>query len=279
MKGEAPASGGLPASEFDHEGDVFLAGLQYLYNDDFNVALTFSQGFRAPNLQEAVMLGDTGKFFHIPNDSLEPESSDTFELTTNARISRLRIGCSGYVSVLDDLIKRVPATWQGQTVVNGKDVYENANGGDGLIYGAEAQLSLDVGHGVSLSGHASYTYGKENVKGGRDEPLTRIPPLFGQATLRWDGPMVGKCSPFVETYVRAAAKQNRLSAEDEADVRIPEGGTPSWSTWNLRLGLLAGEHVQVALTVENLLNEKYKYHGSGVYGPGRSAVLSATLVF
>jgi len=62
-------------------------------------------------------------------------------------------------------------------------------------------------------------------------------------------------------------------------VRIPEGGTPAWWTWNLRLGMTAHEHLRLNLVVENLLDAKYKYHASGVYAPGTSAMLSLEAMF
>jgi outer membrane receptor protein involved in Fe transport len=57
-------------------------------------------------------------------------------------------------------------------------------------------------------------------------------------------------------------------------VRIPEGGTPGWWTANLRLGVTRS-HVRFGLTFENLGNETYKYHGSGIYGAGTNARIFA----
>jgi outer membrane receptor protein involved in Fe transport len=34
-----------------------------------------------------------------------------------------------------------------------------------------------------------------------------------------------------------------------------------------------GAHLRVLLAAENLLDQEYKYHGSGVYSPGTSVVL------
>jgi len=275
MAGHAPATEDLPAVDFDSHGHVFLGSAQYLYRDTINAALTFSQGFRAPNLQEAVQLGDTGKFFHVPNHDLAPERADTLELMLRARIWRLELGLAGYVTWLEDLIKREDTTWEGQDEIDGKPVVLNLNGRQGVLWGIEPQLRLDIGWGLSLSGHLTHTWGEERIDEGKDLPLTRVPPLFGTVKLRYDAPPLQGFKGFLELFVRGADKQDRLSREDESDARIPEDGTPGWWTLNLRLGALAlDDHLRAAFTVENLLNEEYKYHASGVYAPGVNAVLS-----
>jgi len=274
MAGHAPAqTPDLPAVNFSHSGNVFQASAQYLYRDLLNLALTFSQGFRAPNLQEAVQLGDTGKFFHVPNDNLAPESSNTVEWLTRLKVWRLTASGTLYVSFIDDLIKRERSTWQGQSQVDGKDVWKNVNGANGLIWGAEGYLYADLGYGLSLRGNITYTWGEEFVTDAPNVPLSRIPPLFGTAILRyatggkrWTG--------FAESSIRAAARQVRLSPEDEDDVRIPPGGTPGWWTWNLRLGVETDYHFRVSLVAENLLDKLYKYHASGIYATGVNVMLT-----
>jgi outer membrane receptor protein involved in Fe transport len=273
MAGHAPAQNSLPSADFDHVGHVFFGSAQYLRGEDHTVALTFAQGFRAPNLNEAVMLGDTGKFFHIPNDDLGPERSDTIELAGSSRVWRIDAGLASYVSFLHDLIKREETEWEGQSEIGGKPVVWNVNGEEGILWGIEPRVAADLGQGVVLSGSLAYTWGKEKVTGGPDEPLTRIPPLFGQVRLRWDAASVCHGRVFVEGYVRGATKQDRLSSEDESDARIPPGGTPGWWTWNARLGYVT-DNLAWTLAVENITNEAYKYHGSGVYAPGTNAILS-----
>ena len=274
MTGYAPAQGDLAEVEFSDTGHVVMTTLQYVYRDYATAAFTFSQGFRAPNLQEAVQLGDTGKYFHIPNDDLGPERSDTFELLARGRLCRITAGVSGYVSLLHDLIRREETTWEGQTEVDGKAVAWNINGGEGLLLGVEGEVAVDLGSGFSVAGNLTYTWGEEDVPDGDGIPLTRIPPLFGQATVRYDTPFSWGWMGFIETYVRGAAEQDRLSVEDEKDVRIPDGGTPGWWTWNIRAGMTVYDHLQVGLSVENLLDEDYKYHGSGVFAAGTNAVLT-----
>jgi outer membrane receptor protein involved in Fe transport len=274
MRGDAPAQPGLPAVGFSQLGHVVSSSLRYRYADTALLALSFSQGFRAPNLFEAVMLGDTGQFFHIPNAALGPERSDTLELIMRGRFGRVRVGYAVYVSWLEDLIKRDFTTWEGQPEVGGKPVTWNINAGRGLLFGMEGSLRIRLYRGLSLSGHVTYTWGEQRVEGGLDLPLRLIPPLYGVGVLRYALPRWGRVRAFAEASVRGAGRQRRLSPEDAKDSRIPTGGTPAWWTLNLRLGARIGSHVRVSLAAENLLDARYKYHGSGVFAPGTQVVLT-----
>lgn len=278
MAGAAPSQEELPEVEFSYLGHIFLAGAQYLYRDRFNLSLTFSQGFRAPNLNEAVMLGDTGKLFHVPNPDLGPERSDTFELLARGRFWRFTLGGAAYLSLLHDLILREETEWGGRSEVGGKPVAWNVNGGEGLLWGVEAQLGLDIGWGLSISGTLTYTRGEGQGPEGDTAPLSRIPPLFGQVALRYQIERPN-WTAFAETFVRAASAQDRLSPEDVSDVRIPEGGTPGWWTWHIRAGVTAYERFSLRLSVDNILNEPYKIHGSGVYGPGIGVRVTGELLY
>jgi hemoglobin/transferrin/lactoferrin receptor protein len=277
VSAKVPARLNLPAVDFSFTGHVFLVSAQYLAGDRYNMSLTYSQGFRAPNLNEAAMLGDTGQFFHIPNDELRPEYSNTLELLTRGRFGTLTLSCAGYVSFLEDFIKREGTLWEGKSKIDGKDVVQNVNAGKGILWGTEGNFLLGLAGSWSLSGNIAYTWGEEKITNGKDIPLTRIPPLFGQFKLRFDflkRSGQGGWQGFAETYIRAAAKQDRLSAEDLKDSRVPKGGTPGWWTWNIRVGVSMWNHLRWQLALDNILNKKYKYHGSGIYNPGATVVLT-----
>jgi len=109
--------------------------------------------------------------------------------------------------------------------------------------------------------------------------MTRIPPLFGQIEFRYETRVAKGHRLFASTDLLGAWKQSRLSPEDETDVRIPVNGTPAWRTWNVGVGTTVFDHYQLLLRIENLLNQKYKLHGSGLYGPGTNVVLTARAFF
>jgi hemoglobin/transferrin/lactoferrin receptor protein len=114
----------------------------------------------------------------------------------------------------------------------------------------------------------TYTYGQNKTK---NEPVRRIPPLFGRFSAEYAR---GRWDTGIEWM--AAAKQTRLAAGDISDNRIPEGGTPGWNVINLNASYSIGK-VSLILSCNNLLNTDYRYHGSGVNGVGRSAILTISV--
>ncbi len=276
----APAQerAGTIEADFSHLGVVFQGGIQYYYKDMVTTAFTYSQGFRSPNMQEAGMLGNTGDDYHIPNNGLSPEIADTFELLARYQGYGFRASLSGYYTLLRDIIKRENTTYNGLEEIDSLPVRHNVNGDQGELIGVEGEASYDIGWGVSVNGHFTYTYGREKVDGGY-EPLSKIPPLFGQFTLRYDMENVKDYKFFAETYLRGAAKQDRLSPKDKTDNRIPEGGTPAWWTLNVRTGLVANDFIRLGLAFENLFDAKYKYHASGVWAPGFNMLANVEIFY
>lgn len=273
----APAQGGMLEADYSQIGHTFHASAQYIYKDFFNLSATFSQGFRAPNLQESAMFGDTGSWYNIPNSDLEAEKSDTLEVLARVNFWRARLDISGYYTMLKDLLTRVDSDLDGITEIDGKQVVIHDNVNKGKIWGTEASLFFDLGYGLSLNGNVTYTWGEEVIDGEKNQPLSRIPPLYGQGTFRYENNSRKNWKGFVETYVRGAAHQSRISKRDESDTRIPEGGTPGWWTWNLRAGVHAYDWVRFVLAVENILDKKYKYHGSGIYSPGVNGLFTVEI--
>ena len=86
---------------------------------------------------------------------------------------------------------------------------------------------------------------------------------------------------WLEGVVDAADKADRLSADDERDTqRIPPGGTPGYAVLTLRGGIARGRRrLQLTLALENVMDEDYRIHGSGVNEPGRNLVLQADWTF
>ena len=283
----APAYATLPSVDYDYTSVVFFSSVSAVWARRWSTSLVLSQGFRAPSLHESAMLGDEGKAFHVPNPGLEPETLDGLEWIGRLHLPGLSLGVSLYASRLTDIILRHTTTWEGQIQVNGKDVVENYNGNEGRIYGADGHFDWRPLRRLQILGLVGWTWGEEHREDGTEVPLSRIPPLSGQLTVRTIQPAwwSGAARFLVEGFARGALNQDRLSPEDLNDVRIPDGGTPAWFTLNARAGLtwdrpLSGvERLSLFLSAENLLDFEYKYHGSGVYGPGRGVGVNFTAEF
>ena len=75
-----------------------------------------------------------------------------------------------------------------------------------------------------------------------------------------------------------ASKQDRLAQGDKDDNRIPKGGTPGWNVLNMYASYQLSM-ARINLGLQNLFNEDYRTHGSGINGYGRSAWFQLTLNF
>ncbi len=104
-------------------------------------------------------------------------------------------------------------------------------------------------------------------------PLSRVMPLTGHVTLRWDAPTA---RTWLELAASAATRQNRLAPGDRVDTeRIPTTGTPGYAVGKLRTGWRATAALTLTAALENLTDTDYRIHGSGLNEPGRNLILSA----
>lgn len=284
----APDVPGLGALAYAYTGFTGAASLRWRAGRVFLARLGYAGGFRAPNLQETTVLGDTGDKFEVPHGGLRPEVNHAIELGARLELSWLRLEADGFASLLRDLIdeRALPEEeWRAMGIepeaVGGKPVVQRVNGQRGLLWGLMASAQVGPFFGFRPFFELAYLRGDVEPAEGPGHPARRIPPLMGQAGLRWARAEGGL---YAEAVVRFALGQDRLHPSDLMDVRIcadPEHpgrtlaeagrtcpGTPGWSTLDLRggLGLAPGLWLDVALT--NLLDARYRLHGSGVDAPG-----------
>lgn len=267
----APGIEGFGDVELRSTGGVAAAGIHLRKRGVFNVGIGFDEGFRAPNLMESARIGDTGNWFHVPNPALNSERAESLEASGRVRAGPVALGAVVYTTFLRDYIVRLPATYEGNETVGGAMVVQNANSGRGRVVGTEGTLMVETPIGVAVGGNLTWTHGEyeDPVEGW--VPMSRIPPLFGNARVRVARPWHDL---FVEVFAQFAGAQDRLSPLDITDPRIPEDGTPGWWTLNLRAGIRPVEWLQISVGGSNLTNQPYKVHGSGIYGSGATAWLA-----
>jgi hemoglobin/transferrin/lactoferrin receptor protein len=238
-----------------------------------------SQGFRAPNLSDLTRL-DSARSNEIetPVDNLDPETFVTAEIGWRRAADDWSAGVAYYHTWIDDLIVRAPT---GETVDDLLEVTKR-NAGEGHVQGVEltARVNLSAdwqvrAMGTWMEGKAETYPTSEPIR--VEDDLSRVMPLTGRLALRWQP--AGKAY-WVEGVVDAADKADRLSADDARDTqRIPPGGTPGYVVGTLRGGVQATDALALTLALENLADEDYRIHGSGVNEPGRQLVVSAELRF
>jgi len=226
-------------------------------------------GFRAPNVFDLGTLGNRpGNRFNIPNTTLDSERVAQADVGVRFRSDRMRFDLMLFALRYED---RITSVGTGDVTPEGRDVVQSVNAAESWIRGVEASLDMRVGDAVSARAILNYTWGEQEVSGSDTEPAGRIPPLIGSVSLSYDAGSDYQ----LQGWVRFASDQDRLSARDVRDARIDPEGTPGWVVIGARLQKEYAQHWRLSIALDNLLDKRYRMHGSGLDAPGRNVTISA----
>jgi outer membrane cobalamin receptor len=247
------------------------AGVVFNVMKGFQLLASANTGFRAPNVNDVSSFGVADYRYEVPNYNLAPEKSFQYQAGIRTQLKQWKAEVFVYQNHLKDLISNVPSTYNGQDSLDGVKVYKKENVNKAFIKGIEFSLQYKPVRWLSTFGNITYTVGDNTT---RDEPLSRIPPVFGRvgADIRFKGVFTWR------TEFIAAGEQDRLSSGDKADSRIQQGGTPGWAVVNTRLEF-DYRNVRLNTGLQNIFDEAYRVHGSGVDGVGRSFWVSVIFEF
>jgi outer membrane receptor protein involved in Fe transport len=238
-------------------------GLNYQFNHKNALFGSFTNGYRAPNIDDLGTLGIVDFRYEIPSYDLKPEKSLNLEIGYKYNSRKSNFAISAFNMKLKDIIARVLVDGK---VINGYNVYNKKNIESSYIKGAELSYTQVLNSGFVLQTNATYTYGQNITK---NEPMRRIPPFFGQTSISWNHKNIT-----LACRHQFAGQQTRLAKGDMDDNRIGIAGTQSWNTLNLDASIQM-KYLDINLNFINILNEKYKTHGSGVYGMGSAVGVMA----
>ena len=245
---------------------------------DWNLYAGLSQGFRAPNLSDLTRFGMARTDeFETPTPDLDPERYLSAEIGIKTGTSRLSAQAAYYYTWIDGMIVRTPTGRQ----VDGAWEVTKKNAGDGYVQGIDLNARARLSRLFVLSGNFSWMDGEVESYPTSDttkerEPISRLMPPTGRAALRW----TPVASFWLEGVCTVAAKADRLSRSDRGDTgRIPQGGTPGYTVWDMRAGWEVSDGLALSFALENLADTDYRIHGSGLNEPGRNIVLAADWTF
>ena len=237
-------------------------GISYALTKNNFVYTSFTTGYRAPNIDDMGTLGIVDFRYEIPSYDLKPEKSFNTELGYKYSSKETSVNVAVFNMQLSDIITRVKIDGQ---LMNGYNVYNKKNIESSYIKGFEISFSKTIRQYFNWTSNLTYTYGQNKTK---NEPMRRIPPLFGQNKIVWKK---GKTSlAFTHVF---AGKQDRLAQGDIDDNRIGKLGTPNWNLINFDASIKF-KYLNLHTSLINILDEKYKTHGSGVYGMGRAVSIT-----
>jgi outer membrane receptor protein involved in Fe transport len=142
------------------------------------------------------------------------------------------------------------------------------------LYGIESGLRFLAAEELELFAVVNYTHGEESDDGAT-VPADRIPPLNGRFGLVYRP----NDSLRFEPYLDFSSRQDRLSPRDQEDPRINPFGTAGWGTVNLIASWQASQRLELGLRLQNLGDNNYREHGSGIDAPGRNLGVWLNVVF
>jgi len=145
-------------------------GFVYAMSEHLHGTASISQGFRAPNLDDTVVLEKvTNEGIDVPSPDLNPENSLNYEIGIKAEYPRYRGSLFYFYNDLHDLIERGPGTYNGQTFIDensngieepGEAVRQKFNVGRAYIQGAEAEGEYPFAGAWVLRANLSWIYGQ-----------------------------------------------------------------------------------------------------------------------
>ncbi|MBT8080544.1 MAG: TonB-dependent receptor [Gammaproteobacteria bacterium] len=258
---ETGVSAGASIDERDLSGDL---GWSFDVTPSLQLVANVGYGFRAPNVFDVGTLGERpGNRFNVPNPELKSERVTHYDAGVRFQSERARFELVLYQLHYND---RITSALTGEVTPDGRDVVQSRNQASADIRGAEMGFTWQIAANTSLDAMLNYTRGEQT-----DGPADRIPPLNGRATLRVDDGRISYHGSLVY-----AARQDRLSARDIRDVRINPTGTAGWGTLNAGVDWSASERLAIGLQIENLLDKRYRVHGSGLDAVGINVVAELT---
>ena len=228
----------------------------------WQVTANLGFGFRAPNIFDLGTLGNRpGNRFNVPSSRLGPETVVHGDLGLRYRTERSRFEVVVFALDYDD---RITSVLTGELTADGRDIVQSANAASATIEGVEVGIEVEIRDAIRMIATAGYTRGEQRESGNSREPGDRIPPLSGSLSVSVDG----KRDWTFEGWLDWAGAQDRLSARDIRDVRIDPTGTPGWATIGARAVWGTPGDWQLSLSLSNLLDKRYRVHGSGLDEPG-----------
>lgn len=260
----------IPATASTPEADVSAsdlsgqAGLSRALDaaGEWRLVANVGRAFRAPNVFDLGALGPRpGNRFNLPNPDLAPETALSADL--GLKLSRPGLDAEAFVFATRYRDK-ISSVLTGDTTPLGQAIVQSRNVTELELHGVETAVDWRIDEQWRLQASASWTRGEEQAEGDT-YPADRIPPVYGRLELGW------RPEGFVSlrAWTDFAGRQDRLSPRDATDPRINPDGTAGWATLNLGMDWQALPGLELRLEVRNLLDRRYREHGSGLDAPGR----------
>ena len=287
------------------------AGIVVGLTNSLNFVSSFGTAFRTPSLNDTTAVEVTNEGVTAPSPDLRPETSWTAEAGFKTQHSYFRGALTLFYSRISGLVARKPVQEAYQEkgepipqlhqdlIKQYKDidvlVFDNVD--EAQFQGVELAGLVPIRSTWSIFGNVALIRGEVlTINGVAPDPskpwearTRREPPLNGIIGVQWEPVNTPYWAMF---FVRGAAEQRRLNRSDIRDPRIQgatrdpaevqfdangyalDAGSPGWWTLNVRGGIRLFDYTHLTLSLDNLLDKRYRPHGSGINAPGFNVSLS-----
>jgi hemoglobin/transferrin/lactoferrin receptor protein len=277
----------LPDSDISLMNTAITATASYTYRPNANWQLNgvLSSGFRSPNIDDTGKVREKRGEVTVPNADLRPEYAYNGEIGVLKYFNekRYHLGFASYYTLLHDYIVREPYELNGSSTIiyNGEegDVVANVNKGNAYIMGATLTFRGQFSNTWNSRASLTYTQGRAYDT---DEPLSSIPPLFGNLELNY---VRNRLETGIHVIFNAQKERDDYNLSEGIDnieqtPYLPEEqdyyGSPAWYTLNYYMRLKTSKRIDVLFNLDNILDLHYKEFASGISAPGRN--VSVTLI-
>ena len=258
----------LPTSSSDQDDISADIGWIFDATDRTQLVANVGYGFRAPNVFDLGTLGERpGNRFNIPNPGLDSERITQFDIGLRHHGEHWNVELTVFALHYTD---RIASVLTGAITMDGRDVVRNQNVSSADIRGVEGFLHATLSPSSTAYLIVNYLHGEQTETDGTENPADRIPPFNGRLTFQYQA----NDALQIEPYILFAGSQDRLSPRDVQDVRINPAGTPGWVTANIAATWQLDEHWRATARLENILDKRYRLHGSGIDATGRNLLLN-----
>jgi iron complex outermembrane receptor protein/hemoglobin/transferrin/lactoferrin receptor protein len=241
-----------------------------------------ARGVRAPNAEDFAALGTRAQGrYQVPNPDIEPEHSYTADSGFKLESRRHRAHVAGFYTRYVDAIALAPTEVDGQsTTPDGDEYYHSVNASSVTLYGAEASFDVTLIAGFSTFARALLMRGDQfnppETGLPAETPADRVPPAQAELGARYQPWSAAE----IEAFAIMRAPQTRLNDPiNIEDNRIPEGGTPGYTTFHARMKYRVNPNVLARLAFDNVTDQLALDHGSGFYRAGFSVTGGVELNF
>tara|TARA_B110000003_G_scaffold42848_2_gene40227 strand:- start:35674 stop:38154 length:2481 start_codon:yes stop_codon:yes gene_type:complete len=289
----------LPETDIRLNNSAFTSTIGYVYKPSKNWQLNtvIASGFRSPNIDDVGRVREKSGNVTVPNIYLKPEFAYSGEIGVQKYFNdrKFRISFNTYFTLLKNYIVRDNFSMDGDFESSGQILYDgelenmvaNQNRGNAFIHGYTAIYQGKLTEQITSNGFVTYTKGRTyDTK----EPLSSIPPLFGQFDINYKNQKIQIGTIFKFNNKKNIYDFNFTEGIDNHDLTpiIDENatedidkyfGSPSWFTIGINSSYSFNNNWKIQGMISNLFDQHFREFASGISAPGRNFSFSLITVF